>query len=188
MSLDKHQYTIRFGIPALDQLISGRESAPGGIPIERGRSSTLSILGPDGTGKSVLGLHLASHYLLDHCKCERLPIVLYVSTDLSYSIARDRTWTPFGLEYPADRTIPFTDDSETGSKADHPCISLHQLLPLGDVSALSERTEVLSGFINRARLLRNPFQVGFVDLAANTAGDDWEFINRVLAILPDPHG
>lgn len=188
MSLDKHQYTIRFGIPALDQLISGRESAPGGIPIERGRSSTLSILGPDGTGKSVLGLHLASHYLLDHCKCERLPIVLYVSTDLSYSIARDRTWTPFGLEYPADRTIPFTDDSETGSKADHPCISLHQLLPLGDVSALSERTEVLSGFINRARLLRNPFQVGFVDLAANTAGDDWGFINRVLAILPDPHG
>jgi hypothetical protein len=67
---------LRFGIPSLDQLI-GSFDGNFGVEVTRkdgGRTVTdatgVCIMGPDGTGKSVFALHLASHYLAD-CLDER---------------------------------------------------------------------------------------------------------------------
>src|SRR5258708_713253 len=62
------------------------------IDNRRSDSTSICIIGPDGTGKSVFGMHLASRYLADcisDCKTEKLPVpsVLYVCTDLRYSMA-----------------------------------------------------------------------------------------------------
>jgi KaiC/GvpD/RAD55 family RecA-like ATPase len=181
---------LRFGIPSLDHLISGRESASGELPIGN-RSTSLCILGPDGTGKSVLGLHLAAHYLHDCFTIGNVPTVLYVSTDLSHSIAASRTWIPFGLNYPNDRIVPFADSrSRSCQRPSGPEISLRKLMPMGDVATGASRADALSMFLNRssAPSADTLLEVGFVDLAANTAGDDWGFINRVLAVLPAPQG
>ena len=54
---------LSFGIPKLDELF-GRYSATGepGICAEAGESVSVCLVGADGTGKSVLALHLASQY------------------------------------------------------------------------------------------------------------------------------
>src|SRR5215475_5744892 len=119
---------LRFGIPSLDCLFGGVEDdyaktgeaktgrqwqgilLPGGSDQGRSNSSvSICISGPDGTGKSVMALHLASRYLADCCNYEPigqpLPKVLYVSTDLKFKMAK-KMWVNFGLDWPNRRTIP----------------------------------------------------------------------------------
>lgn len=198
---------LRFGIRSLDQIINNNgHDDPGGISILGNQSTSISIIGPDGTGKSILGLHLASHYLYDQRIFSPPPIVLYVSTDLSHVMAKERTWEPFALDYPGRRTVPFRD-SESSDVVSEPQtkVALVQLRPLGydiskgcgdnvDVAELEvpvgnarhgdATARTLSAFLNRDPEQCKALQAGFVDLAANTAGDDWGFINRVLAHLP----
>jgi len=175
---------LRFGIPSLDRIINNRSDDPDGIPIVDEQSTSVSIIGPDGVGKSVLGLHLAAHYLFDHRSSFPSPMVLYVSTDLSHSMANKRTWIPFALDIPGKRKVPF-DDVRSPSVQLEGCdskIELFHLRPLGNENSASTVAE----FLNRDRNECEELKVGFVDLAANTAGDDWGFVNRVLASLPAP--
>src|SRR5690348_210392 len=77
---------------------------------------TAAIVGPDGCGKSILALHLASRYWRDHCEpsfrpsqaaqeiLERTPRVIYVSTDLSHEQASGQ-WHSFGLDHPRHRDL-----------------------------------------------------------------------------------
>jgi KaiC/GvpD/RAD55 family RecA-like ATPase len=126
---------VRFGIPTLDELFGGKDPAgdaygillPGNIKHQSGASISICISGPDGTGKSVLGLHLASRYLADcieHAGRREPPRVLYVSTDLKFKMAA-KMWVNFGLDYPNLRTIPFTELKKKGrpdlSLKLHPC-------------------------------------------------------------------
>src|SRR5882724_11630124 len=87
---------IKFGIASVNRLFEGKTIVTENKPIN------LCVVGADGTGKSVLTLHLASHYCHDHWQHESGPIVFYVSTDLNYERA-SRIWTRFGLNAPEQR-------------------------------------------------------------------------------------
>lgn len=98
---------LAFGVPSLDELL-GRPN-DSGDPLEFGiilpskaESTSLCLIGPDGTGKSVLALHLASQYaaLSDEPETRNL----YVSTDLSFDRAKE-TWKNFALDKPAKRLM-----------------------------------------------------------------------------------
>lgn len=198
---------LRFGIRSLDQMINNGQDASGGIPIKGNQSTSISIIGPDGVGKSILGLHLASHYLCEQRTCSPPPMVLYVSTDLSHVMANERTWEPFALDFPGARIVPFTDSEGGSSSLDATKVELVPLRPLGydiskgcvdgaknpgadehqaNVRDDDDGVRTVSAFLNRDPETCKKLQVGFVDLAAHTAGDDWGFVNRVLARLPRP--
>src|SRR5438105_2846302 len=118
---------LRFGIPSLDELLRRDAGTPlhasatglvsdqtlrtrGGMAIDtyaknKSARTTGCIIGPDGTGKSILALHLASRYIADANQDDVK--VLYASTDLSYAKAF-RIWAHFGLGHPNLRSQPFT--------------------------------------------------------------------------------
>ena len=94
---------LQFGIPSFDALF-GREHVDGvkeedsynyeayGISVSSPeRTTSMCFIGPDGTGKSVFGLHLAAQFKADHCAAPEVskwsPLALYVSTDLRHDVA-----------------------------------------------------------------------------------------------------
>lgn len=190
---------LRFGIPSLDRLFypDAKAKADGGFllrPINTDKKEqndptdlhvSICITGPSGTGKSLLGLHLASRYSAD-CAAWRfesgkhehgwLPKVLYVSTDLGLELAR-ATWAGFGLDRPWDRKLPF-EETLRGKPSDE----LPDTVELAHFS--QEATEHLAEFINHESGPEGG-PIAFVDLAEETAGDDWGFITRIVAQLPD---
>lgn len=197
---------LRFGIASLDELLgypsekSEREIPPGiYLPQEEQRKSaeatspanhddvqdsgkklfttSVCIIGPTGTGKSIFGLHMASTYLADCLKEQRakatieLPAVLYVSTDLTYNMAF-RAWSNFALNYPFARRDPFHPELKR-NPPDFSEIPLRECNPID----LAE---------NFALLQEERGKVIFVDMAAYTAGDDWGFLHKLLSLLPAP--
>lgn len=114
---------LPFGIPQLDQLLGFAE-------LERQfdclkAPTSVTIVGQDGTGKSVFALHAASHYqtlrysanfsnsVPDGAKhMEVAPCaVFYVSSDLRFAAAR-KVWDNFYLGYPWHRYVPFISARE----------------------------------------------------------------------------
>lgn len=194
-------YVLRFGIPSLDRLItgagtSGRRNSielPSGIALA-GRGSvrglaekettSIAIIGPDGTGKSVLGLHLASRYAAD-CweRGAKQPYVLYVSTDLNYEVALHRLWNAFWLDVPAARKIPFARKKHyprpEGPETE---VKLTQIHPLSNMADFLQKPDA------QERRRKLSLEVGFVDLARNTVGDDWGYLTRLLGLLPPLDG
>ena len=182
---------LRFGIASLDELIAASSEHE---PAERrgldvgDSSASICIIGPEGTGKSIFAMHLASRYAAD---CFDInggfsPRILYVSTDLKQERAQE-IWGKFRLDKP-DREIPFRPQEEC-NHGDPDSVCLHSYAPLGRggadhyLSAYLLRGEPDSG---AAKLTdERKTEVGFVDLASNTTGDDWGFVNRLLAVLPD---
>src|ERR1041384_4344604 len=141
---------LRFGIQSLDRLIGTVDEGAGlyGIDVSEPEvssgddilpiTSSICLAGPDGTGKSVISLHLASQYLADcledcatgstypHLK------VLYISTDLTYQMAL-KGWYHFGLNQPCKRQEPLVELREgrrprTGPEFE---IGLGQYFPFG---------------------------------------------------------
>ena len=116
---------LQFGIPSFDRLF-GRPSVRDfveksytydayGIQLAAKQSTSLSLIGPDGTGKSVFGLHLAAQYIAsfddgqktrDPGEIRWCPRVLYISTDLKHPVA-EVMWQNFGLNKPNQRDFPF---------------------------------------------------------------------------------
>jgi len=179
---------LRFGIPSLDHLFTpaaglNKDWTQWGIqlPQKNGKvtgTTSISFIGRSGTGKSVLGLHLASRYLADACQVnpKNLPRIFYISTDLTEARGV-AAWEGFGLHRPNQRTVPFGEE-----KAFQPTVSAAakprkpfelRACPFGG----QELTDALSG------QPENP-TVWFVDLASSTAGDDWGLLIRLLALLP----
>jgi KaiC/GvpD/RAD55 family RecA-like ATPase len=182
---------LRFGIHSLDVLLGVSSKQPAGaeprgiflaekqLPHAGGAEFTTSVcvVGPSGTGKSIFGLHMASAYVAD-CEAakkkspnEKSPIVLYVSTDLTFNMA-DAAWRKFALDRPFLRKDPFDPRRLT---EDVPCdlkIELGEYTPitLADKFEPAERRGCVS----------------FVDMASFTAGDDWGFLHRLLSLLPNP--
>lgn len=215
-----------FGIPSLDYLFrpavarkepcSGARGEPGPDEgagwCEDGKieAPNLCIMGPDGTGKSVVALHLASRYLGDFANAvkdgrqqpEDCPRVIYASTDLSYEKAHS-TWQAFKLDAPEVRERPFSPRvSGLGLE-----LRLEKYAPPGARSEAGEDfARYLDGEIkSREKDPSGPkFQrlfvwngaanngsgtgfaeVAFLDLASETAGDDYGLLNRTLTALPD---
>lgn len=129
---------LPFGIPQLDELFGYHRLMADGDQLPPyahclTTRTSLSIVGPDGTGKSVFALHLAATYaaiasdLVKNCSrggnkwilemlrrrapkdstpCVALPRIVYVSSDLQFDAA-SRVWQNFCLRYPWDRYVPF---------------------------------------------------------------------------------
>jgi KaiC/GvpD/RAD55 family RecA-like ATPase len=156
-------------------------------------STSLAIVGPDGTGKSVFALHLASYYqayLRWHLnQSDRLwknaPLIVYLSSDLRYPTA-ERVWNNFYLDYPWSRYIPQLPSAHIafrrqllGRTPNDPKIfkvTLRKCDP-GERLVAKLRAGQIGLSPSKAR-------VNFLDLASNTTGDDWQFAARLLASLP----
>ncbi|MCX6594271.1 MAG: hypothetical protein NTZ56_22380 [Acidobacteria bacterium] len=184
--------TLRFGIPSLDSLLGRQRVADDtrvsayGIHLEDDATTSLCLMGPDGSGKSVCALHLISRYLADHSSAKNKPKAIYVSTDLGFSRAL-QMWQEFGLDFPNARVIPFAADyasaTEVGGGDWHyPGTSglelkLTQYVP-SDEGAGQNVLEFLAANTSGV--------IGFVDLESESAGDDWAFLCRLIALLGRP--
>lgn len=158
-------------------------------------TSSICLAGPDGTGKSVLSLHLASRYLADCLRdcletqtptCPNLK-VLYISTDLNYKMAL-KGWTDFLLDRPLERREPLVELRDGRKKPPEKQIEI-SLQPYSP-SATGKGTNSIVGYLENkyapAFASNLKAQVCFVDLAASTAGDDWGFVHRLLSTLDEP--
>lgn len=199
---------LKFGIPTLDNLFLGnekRDSAPGGIVLPRGEMgserTSVCIVGPDGSGKSLFALHLASRYAADvashypKCKDQDRPQVIFVSTDFSYARALS-AWDNFDLRHPYGRKIPFESLLEPFQRRTQACenyrrssVELEQRFPFGPSKPISEIFPVgplCTALQKPPEALDEPFKtsVKFLDVAGSSSGDDWAFVSRLLALLP----
>lgn len=203
--IDDQGQILAFGIPSLDELLghpNAKDYNPEqfGIILESKKESTsLCLIGPDGTGKSVLAMHLASNYASQATDSEDKTSqtrILYVSTDLSYARAK-ATWENFALDDPKGRIeavrniippgrarTPFPrigggkGELEVALEAYHPLLLKEE-----------DGTKPLTLYMTESpRSTEQPdkHRVAFIDLEANTAGDDWGLINRLLAALDKP--
>lgn len=170
-------FRLHFGVPTIDSLLgvvdnsaTGRRERFGLFLPLRGTnapaSSCLDILGTEGSGKSILAMHMASAYRADTALAGQNCMVVYASSDLSYARARRAWHADFRLDRPRTREQPFEDGLKGEGAAEL-------------ISALP-RSEVLR------RILENPdsANVLFLDLASSTAGDDWAFLNSLVALMP----
>ncbi len=189
---------LRFGISSLDQLLgipsekshddilpgiylpqpTGKDGDTGKNGhsgkkdrVESSFTTSVCIIGPTGTGKSIFALHMASTYLSD-CIQEpdvELPAILYISTDLTYKMA-NRAWTNFALDYPLSRCDPFLPRRRVDEE--------HSIrLVKCDPTGLAENFQIVD---------QEKGHVLFLDMAAYTAGDDWGFLHKLLSLLPMP--
>lgn len=197
-------FYIRSGIPSLDAMLrpSLRREDEQGIALTGVAGMTsIAIAGPDGTGKSALAMHFVSRYLADcHQYCwnheqRAEPLAFYVSTDLSHDMA-NVMWRNFRLDAPNERQVPFQypqlghpdhrPPSWLGGEAYFRKLRLvlNRHSP-GDLDDLTNflvqgdgETHHKSGVVKRG--------IAFVDLASDAAGDDWGFVERVIAVMPEP--
>jgi KaiC/GvpD/RAD55 family RecA-like ATPase len=194
-------WALQFGIPSFDVLFGRPDEARQvdaadqksydygayGIHLsEKNRTTSMCFIGPDGTGKSVFGLHLAGQYMagidLDRTYIDETlpdgknqrkwhPRAFYVSTDLKHSVA-EVMWTNFGLDQPNKREFPFAWGYRKGCEFLDRAVMLAKVDPADIQPALLEDSTIA--------------KVHFVDLVSRTMGDDWGFISRLLAVLKSP--
>lgn len=174
---------LRFDIKGLDDLISPQPQLDQSDAANH--TWTAAIQGPDGCGKSLLGLHLASHYWHSHrTSSTPRPSIIYVSTDLSFHQANSQ-WEGFGLDQPALRNEQITGhyllhrertQIRPGTRTSD--VTLQPLDPVAE----SPDGSILTVDDFCTEPVRN--SVWFVDLQASTAGDDWGWINHFISIMP----
>ena len=213
------EFPLSFGIPTLDDLIDPRRRTRAGTVKTNGETSSsdttqpdgatqtdgasetknpnwqMALVGPDGVGKSILALHLASHYLATQPTPDRpnptLPKVLYFSTDLS-ALQAQSTWRNFWLSHPHCRAAMLDYAyPDLRIPLEFPRPSLAEPVELKNIYAeggLPEgMTEQNSAHLRDAKLFEcgTQAEVLFFDLQRTTMGDDWTFINRLVGQLPD---
>src|SRR5687767_3676607 len=95
---------FKFGIQSVDDLFGGEGGLLGDKPDPTKTPESLSvcIVGVDGTGKSVLALHLASYYFHQMKEFPKRAFVFYATTDLSFTRAKS-IWGKFWLNRPTAR-------------------------------------------------------------------------------------
>ncbi|MGZ7088489.1 MAG: RAD55 family ATPase [Candidatus Angelobacter sp.] len=197
------QTILRFGIPSLDYLLGPSwEQKQGdgkdhfGFSCPSNATCSFCLIGPHGSGKSILALHLAAQYLADSLITpESAARIFYISTDLSFSMAKG-LWYNFALDTPDLRCIPF-ETAESNRQSHLEDGSLRRIILQRQTPHTGEGSDDgLAGFLakcvqtraehGRAGGKENIREVAFVDLAAASAGDDWGFIHRLIAVLNQP--
>ncbi|MBI5832973.1 MAG: hypothetical protein HZB16_11810 [Armatimonadetes bacterium] len=171
-----NDYALKLGIPSLDGLLpwppgSRGKSTTCGIHVCGGEATTVAFVGGDGTGKSVLAMHMAATYHSELRKDGGRSTVYYVSSDLSHARAK-AMWTSFGLDQRIRRVCFCESKSGTvrlGTRA--------KLVLAG--------TDAVSG-AKAARGARADRPVPFIDLASRSTGDDWGYLCRLVGLLPTP--
>jgi KaiC/GvpD/RAD55 family RecA-like ATPase len=164
---------IRFGIPTLDFLI-GVDPNRHSMPAQGGLSQhqSVCIVGPPGTSKSILAMHLASTFYYRHPDA----LVFYVSTDWGDGLAQqcvqrfkldnyhDRIVNPYNRFRPRD--YPYLSIKDGGEAE----VEKMEMKILGPERQDFEPT--LQSLLSSTGKRR----FGFLDLRSNTAGDDWRQI------------
>jgi len=163
--------SLRFGIPTLDRIL-GHKDGEG----NQGHGIwSLCIIGPDGTGKSILAMHVATEFMrVARGGSFR---AIYASTDLRYDSA-NATFHQFALHCPdlRDQKLPaFANPSPKVSSSIDGCpgYTLEHCDP-----------DSVADFLHDDNLAKN--KIAFLDLASATAGDDWGYLARMLASLKHP--
>lgn len=205
-------YVVRTGVPSIDELLHQRGRGPltaadgslaegaadgeawqAGVRLpNRNTTTSFCIVGPDGAGKSVLAMHIASRYYGDCVEAVAAPAdrphVFYVSSDLTYGIA-EAMWTNFGLHVPNDRRIPFRHPQfmrelvPSWLREGEPAQTYAPGLTVRLAECPADNPQSLAARLGRRTAAD---EVAFVDLASRTAGDDWAFVHRLVASLPFP--
>ena len=178
-----NSFPFCFDIPNLDNLIDqsrlGDSRNANELP-----PWTLALVGPDGCGKSILALSLASSYLRRFSRDELGAKVVYLSTDLSIGKAK-KLWTTFGLNTPSQRL------RKVGEKYRHDVNNMYGVDHEATSTEEFEITQIsLSGSGNQSKVFREAFSARneknflYFDLQSETAGDGWHFANQLLGLLP----
>jgi KaiC/GvpD/RAD55 family RecA-like ATPase len=210
---------LQFGIPTVDWLfgtptqpkpaltggnpddfVSIHTAEGFGIRVEPNHTTSLCVIGPDGTGKSLLALHFAARYAWrSHQTTGQMPRILYASTDLSHGKAAAH-WNQFGLHYfPHISPFPWRQEKNRAP------IKFTLYHPIGGEPASlagkgkskksasvarQPQAPPLAEYFQPGGLATGPSraevepEVAFINLESATAGDDWGFLNRVIALLP----
>jgi hypothetical protein len=149
---------------------------------------SVCVSGPSGTGKSALALHMASRYAADTWQTEST-CVLYASTDFSFEQAH-AAWDAYQLYDPRQLRDEFPTLEEQVLEPEYwrnPSQRFPQRVYLRPVDLASVGDHLLSPQrVPQHYQAIGCRQVGFVDLQQETAGDDWQFLNRIVAELPQP--
>ena len=186
---------ISFGIAGIDSLIDPYKIS---YQVEDGSPSVACIVGPDGVGKSILGLSAASVYAASNHANKEMRVI-YASTDLNVVQAR-RSFAHFGLEQPQRRRAILREEIESLSFDDDDIkILIARDSDLADKCSLRWLSPFPYPFSEKPRQGRpqpEPFSqiflqpsqenesiVNFLDLAEFSAGDDWGLLNRILGLL-----
>ncbi|MCC6783289.1 MAG: hypothetical protein IT457_10650 [Planctomycetes bacterium] len=187
---------LRFGIPSLDRLLGISAPFPAsvshassekmfGFPlrypasVDRGDTAPESIcaalIGADGTGKSLLALHAAAQWVQDTAADA---LVFYASTDLSIHRAT-RSWLDFALGATSRVEEVFSTRGQLVARR-RGC----------DLELVHDRG---TGTLGLAKVLLDAERAGagnskvrFIDMRAHSRGDNWSYLNRVIAALPTP--
>lgn len=154
------------------------------------------IVGPDGVGKSILGLSAASCY----AAISPSRHVIYASTDLNFDQA-ETTWDHFGLATPGIRLKELHDKIDKHTLPEGNTVASERIRNLGGNRDKSDAKKVDFEWIAPFDEVANepddlhPYsrlfepqgdsdhRVSFLDLAAYSAGDDWGLLNRTLGLL-----
>lgn len=178
---------LRFGIEGIETLIGNTPRTSAAINAASADVWTAAIVGPDGCGKSILALHLASTYWQEADRSpESKAAVIYVSTDLNFGQAETQ-WSNFGLDFPSLRqaAINAAYENEEVVRPKHSSareLKLKKLDPSG-ANPNGNANQVAEGFFAVLGDERHE-SVYFLDLQASTAGDDWGFVNHLMGLLP----
>jgi hypothetical protein len=196
---------LPFGIPQLDELFGYSEgiALPQTSPTDTqppyqyclDQTTSISIVGTDGTGKSIVALHMAAAYA-DIVKRHRaaatgvtpaVPYIIYASSDLQYHAASG-IWENFCLRRPWRRFVPFISKNDLDwrrgkrkAAKDAEEIRLGYYVPLIEEEKKRDKKAPLS-IANVLHKKPSEPEVSFLDLAGSTAGDDWLFLMRLLSL------
>lgn len=193
-----------FGVNSIDSLLDNERVRLGyGLP---NKPFVACIAGPDGVGKSILGMHAASTWSALN-RNQTSTRVIYASTDLNYDQASS-SWEHFGLHSPGKRLESLSDIDDhilsgpTGagdsvqlqiaakrrSLLKNATTRLRWIKPTDDVAGnIASEDPAPEPFrcIYEDRKNKRIPEVGFLDLARFSAGDDWALINRSVGLLSD---
>ena len=184
----KKNIPFGFGISDLDRLFENSSKL-------NVRQWSCAITGGNGSGKSILALHVAANYLANARENRqegnpvRAPRVIYVSSDLSFEQA-EAIWEGFGLNFMDARKIvlqkaykEFKSQKELiefmleNNPFANGEIKLIQIDPVNkeDVHKLLSYSSESDG--------TESSKMYFLDLQRNTTGDDWAFLNSLTGFL-----
>ena len=184
--------SFSFGLACIDSLIDPDHLS---YAVADSKPVVACIVGPDGVGKSILGLSAASMYAAENANSKSTRVI-YVSTDLNSTQAKT-TWENFGLGRPKQRREEIRSTIE------------ELLLAQSDVEKLKKRDNKLEDQCDLQWLCPFPIEirsikqkngpesfseifkpkehvkavVQFLDLAEFSAGDDWGLLNRIIGLL-----
>ena len=163
-------WPMRFSIDGLDRLFDADRKKEWGYGSSND-PTVINITGPEGSGRSLLALHLISSYVFDLTQARlktatKFPTVTYLSRDLRAARA-STALEQFGLlKRPLQH--PFNDRDEAE------CV---REIGFSDYTLESE---------NLLTVHKRKFS--FIDFLTKPGGDDWAWIQRFVAMLPDRQG